>query len=817
MVDRTEFLQKVIGPSTRALERAFDEVIANHDKELKKQHDEQQKELKKRDEHQRILSSHIDKNVIENAYLKEENARLKYQLNKQGLNTAESTEKDSENTLGASVSTDDYRHLTDKYNELSKRFQETYQRLKYTERKNVVYSQQNNDMKESMRAWQKYADKIDAKEKLKAEARISAGPEHNVDERDIPCPFIPSSPIPTTTRIPRSPLSHEVSSPAPMHPFTKVKLLLDKEPALSAASHSENDPTMNSTEPEVHESHWEPLQEREEDIVAHQEGVSGISESVITHAVSNTPEEDDKSDKISSSQTTEDEIITQRAELAANPDSDDVPQFVSERSLKRKRVTATRLNVYADRVPSDGTPDKPFRIKEERHSSPPAPIFTNHLLRKETMDLDDLGPHVISTPHRRRREAQSSHSHLIGMLHYHSSKSDPSLIKTESAEQYREARHNDLRNHRTKEEQADGAVSELLEPRRNVPEALQQIDPNIQTTTHTDQEVPKKRRKKEAQAQAQRLDKFQMLTESGESLPENENASRLAPNVARTRFNRRLQASRGIQTPSKSMQKSPATVQKKHSAAEIPTPPSSSNRLAYTPSSRPGSRKAAPAETTSETRLRSPGEQTSTTRPAWQLQLRKDPSPDKQSMLRRGPAHKPQNQAPLRSRPKSELTASDFKANPAFNSGYSYAFSETIRKRADRACLPGCTRIECCGSAFRALAAASEPLSRSAEEELLEEYLGDAYDSMNLTQMDSSERKELVLQARTRQMSKQHGRHRQAYERHTTPPGFWRVDFPTTQEEVEDRNKAAELERRVVDERWMEAMRKGGRWMFRDE
>ena len=95
--------------------------------------------------------------------------------------------------------------------------------------------------------------------------------------------------------------------------------------------------------------------------------------------------------------------------------------------------------------------------------------------------------------------------------------------------------------------------------------------------------------------------------------------------------------------------------------------------------------------------------------------------------------------------------------------------------------------------------------------------MGDAYDSLSLTQMMPEERKELVLQARTRQMAKQHGRHRQAYERHTTPPGFWRIDFPTTQEDMEDKKQAAEQERRLVEERWMEAMRKGGRWMFRDE
>ncbi|KAF2736880.1 SAE2-domain-containing protein [Polyplosphaeria fusca] len=171
----------------------------------------------------------------------------------------------------------------------------------------------------------------------------------------------------------------------------------------------------------------------------------------------------------------------------------------------------------------------------------------------------------------------------------------------------------------------------------------------------------------------------------------------------------------------------------------------------------------------------------------------------------------------LRSKPVTQLTLSDFRANPKFNHGYSYAFAETVRKRADRACLPGCTRAECCGSTFRTLATVAPALSFSQEEALLEEYLGDAYDSMNLTQMSADERRELVLQARTREMATKHGKHRQAYERHNTPPGYWRVDFPTTQESEEDAKKAREMERNQVEQRRIEAMRPGGRWIFRDE
>ncbi|KAF2765308.1 DNA repair protein Sae2, partial [Teratosphaeria nubilosa] len=56
-----------------------------------------------------------------------------------------------------------------------------------------------------------------------------------------------------------------------------------------------------------------------------------------------------------------------------------------------------------------------------------------------------------------------------------------------------------------------------------------------------------------------------------------------------------------------------------------------------------------------------------------------------------------------------------------------------------------------------------------------------------------------------------HGKHRHAFQRHSTPPGFWRVDMPTTQETAEDRAKASQMVRNKVEERWREAHRPGGR------
>jgi hypothetical protein len=165
----------------------------------------------------------------------------------------------------------------------------------------------------------------------------------------------------------------------------------------------------------------------------------------------------------------------------------------------------------------------------------------------------------------------------------------------------------------------------------------------------------------------------------------------------------------------------------------------------------------------------------------------------------------------------TELRIQDFKPNPAYNGGYTHAFTDTVRRREDRLCLPGCTNPACCGSTFRTLARALPPLSASQEEALLQDYLGDAYDSFGLTQMDGGEREEIVTQARTRQMATEHGKHRKAYEGRKTPPGFWRVDFPSTQEREEDREKAVQMGVAEVRVRYLEAMRRGGRFVFADE
>lgn len=183
---------------------------------------------------------------------------------------------------------------------------------------------------------------------------------------------------------------------------------------------------------------------------------------------------------------------------------------------------------------------------------------------------------------------------------------------------------------------------------------------------------------------------------------------------------------------------------------------------------------------------------------------------------------------PLRLRPVGNLTLNDFKINPQYNGGLDYAFSEVIRNRDERKCLPGCTRPDCCGNSFRkvieiggALAGPKQSLwdnddDLEADQRLLEQFLGT--DAQNrLRRMTTEQKKEMLMEAHVERLAQKHGRHKAAFARRVTPPGFWDADFPSSQEQEKYRRKAEQMEREKVEERYQEAMRTGGRWMFRDE
>ncbi|KAK5628589.1 hypothetical protein RRF57_004304 [Xylaria bambusicola] len=179
-------------------------------------------------------------------------------------------------------------------------------------------------------------------------------------------------------------------------------------------------------------------------------------------------------------------------------------------------------------------------------------------------------------------------------------------------------------------------------------------------------------------------------------------------------------------------------------------------------------------------------------------------------------AEKRKIEAPLRQIPKSRLRLDDFRINPRANEGYNYAFTDVVRRKDDRTCLQGCVKENCCGHKFRALAQALRANTRPDEfHGLLESYLGDDYH--RLSTMSKAEIEALWVEAKMRDLANASGKHRHRYPRMSTPPGFWRTDFPSTQEGEEYNEEAAKLELDIIDERYKEAMRPGGLWVFRDE
>lgn len=176
---------------------------------------------------------------------------------------------------------------------------------------------------------------------------------------------------------------------------------------------------------------------------------------------------------------------------------------------------------------------------------------------------------------------------------------------------------------------------------------------------------------------------------------------------------------------------------------------------------------------------------------------------------------------PLRDRPIERLRPEDFKPNPQYNDGLTYVYDEVVRGKEARAALSGCIDPNCCGKTFRHFAEAerrmvgSSVTTRAEDIKLLENYLGD--EAWKLGPMLREDKEQIWLEAKTWELANKFGKHRQRYSRMPTPPGFWAVDFPSTQERAEEMRQAEEIRKALVHDRYREAMRTGGSWLFRDE
>ncbi|KIW54358.1 hypothetical protein PV05_06722 [Exophiala xenobiotica] len=176
----------------------------------------------------------------------------------------------------------------------------------------------------------------------------------------------------------------------------------------------------------------------------------------------------------------------------------------------------------------------------------------------------------------------------------------------------------------------------------------------------------------------------------------------------------------------------------------------------------------------------------------------------------------PEDEEPFRSRPVNRLSLAHFKINPSYTGGLDYAYDDIVRGNA-RKCLPGCTRPECCGGKFRVLADTLPTDEDVSDDDLLRDFLGPGSEEKIRT-LTPLARANLVHEARAKRLANLYGKmHRETFERAQSPPGFWNTEFPSTQEDKDNREQARLREREEVEKRCQEAKRGNGRWLFADE
>ena len=168
---------------------------------------------------------------------------------------------------------------------------------------------------------------------------------------------------------------------------------------------------------------------------------------------------------------------------------------------------------------------------------------------------------------------------------------------------------------------------------------------------------------------------------------------------------------------------------------------------------------------------------------------------------------------PYRARPLHRLGLKHFKINPRNNDGLDFAFNEVARKKD-----AGCTRDDCCGNKFRAMArlggVPAEP--RRSHQEDAGDIEDKSEDGQQLLGVGEGEAEDGLLPG-TRLIANYYGKHRHDHQRARTPPGFWRTEMPDTQDLERDREEARRQEREKVKERFREARRPGGLWKYADE
>jgi hypothetical protein len=495
---------------------------------------------------------------------------------------------------------------------------------------------------------------------------------------------------------------------------------------------------------------------------------------------------DSNSKRISSSQTTEDDQAgTGSSPIKFEACSDDEPVVVRENILKRGRNESASAMPPPRRIKQEpvspqrpGSAEEPVELRSDDWSSPATRI--RPLIRMETSDLDAMRG-TYQTPRKRKSRDESrarSEERSMATLHppSHLARTSSSLSDSDIP---------DLPAPPVAFERAEGVAGthQTTTPKQNITPkersyvrqrgALGNLSPNILTIPQT---AKKRRRSSEETA-----GKVSMLAEDGD-----EDTSQVTP---------------------------------KHETGSTKTP--ASHRLDAmlenpTPGRQPLSARRPAPDTMKRIRLQRPQQQkhepTSHTKATASVSRYYRPPGTEKSP----PPINPESE-PRRSRPMQRLRPQDFRINPAFADS-EYAFDDPMNRKtkAARRCLPGCINPACCGEFLDAARHGLLPPSSKSDAQVIEDMFGSSHAEI-MAAYPPSRHKEILIQARAQEFANEHGKHRKTFERAATPPGFWRTEMPSTQEEMEDRRKALEMERMKVEGMWREAMRGGGRWLFRDE
>jgi len=463
--------------------------------------------------------------------------------------------------------------------------------------------------------------------------------------------------------------------------------------------------------------------------------------------------------RVTSSQTTEGELDDTIA-ADPEPDSGEEPEVISTRCLKRKRGPS-EVRIKTEPETQRGSADACVEI-----SSSPASRSAG-VVRKEASDLDVQTEHIETPRKCRRGRAKSEEavkpSALLAAISSLSDRAVPAEIESNVYIKM-EPRSNSYHD-----SQMDAEIDvSTATPANNI---LQQRSVNIPSCT-----TPSSVR---AATDRKRRLRLAELSEDGEDRSSQER-TKLEQTTPRPGAHSRLDLLLDNHSSGAKLLPKRHTLEVKQARTSIkPEQPSAQARAPEAPRS---------------------SKRTACVRPRGMERSPSPPDPEDE---------------PLRSRPLNRLNIDDFKINRHYL-GSDFAFADTLRGRDQRRCLPGCTDPECCGNAFQKAVAMGLIQITKPDSQVLEQYLGPEY----ATLMEGYSRdttNEVLIKAHAFAFANEHGKHRQAFEKRSEPPGFWRVDMPSTQEEAEDRLRAVVQEREKVEQRWREAMRGGGRWSFRDE